>query len=125
MVGALAGLVGLAVMCALVWLLLGAARMTFGVPAPVSARQRERDAETMARALAGARWGPAHDEVDGTTRVLVQRSCTGPDGQPLVLDRRVLETWPAADPAWEARFTEAMARARFRCNVLNAEDAAD
>jgi hypothetical protein len=41
-----------------------------------------------------------------------------------VLEERVFATIPAADPAWEPRFTEAMARARFRCDYLNAEDAA-
>jgi hypothetical protein len=35
----------------------------------------------------------------------------------------VLETFPAQDPAWEGRFTEAMSRARFRCSYLNAEEA--
>ncbi|MBN1094162.1 hypothetical protein JKP75_17330 [Blastococcus sp. TML/M2B] len=66
---------------------------------------------------------PAHDEVDGTTRVLVRRTYTGLDGLPAVLDERVLETFPAQDPAWEARFTEAMSKARFRCAYLNAEEA--
>jgi hypothetical protein len=56
----------------------------------------------LAGAIAQARWQPAHDEVDGVTRVL--------------------ETFPAADPAWEARFTEAMAKARYRCAYLNAEE---
>ena len=37
--------------------------------------------------------------------------------------KRVLETFPAEDPAWEARFTEAMSAARFRCTYLNAEEA--
>ena len=36
---------------------------------------------------------------------------------------RVLESFPAQDPAWEARFTEAMSAARFRCAYLNAEEA--
>jgi hypothetical protein len=34
----------------------------------------------------------------------------------------VLETFPAGDPAWEALFTEAMSKARFRCSYLNAEE---
>jgi hypothetical protein len=79
----------------------------------------------MARAIAGARWSPAHDEQDGRTRVLLRRAYTGLDGHPVVLEDRVLETFPAEDPAWEVRFTEAMARARFRCRYLNAEDAGD
>ena len=76
----------------------------------------------MAEAVAAARWVPAHDEVEGRTRVLLRRVGTGPDGVPRVLEERVLETIPADDPAWEARFTEAMARARFRCTFLNAEE---
>ena len=74
------------------------------------------------RAIAAARWTTAHDEVDGETRVLLRRTCTGLDGRPEVLDERVFETFPAQDPLWEARFTEAMARARFRCRYLNAEE---
>ncbi len=77
-----------------------------------------------AAAVARARWTPAHDEVDGETRVLLRRSYTGPDGLPVVLEDRVYTTFSAADPAWEARFTEAMAGARFRCSYLNAEESA-
>ena len=66
---------------------------------------------------------PGHDEVDGVTRVLVRRIYTGLDGRPAVLEERVLETFSAQDPAWEARFTEAMSAARFRCAYLNAEEA--
>jgi hypothetical protein len=60
--------------------------------------------------------------VDGATRVLVRRAFVGLDGRPEVLEERVLETFPAQDPAWEARFTEAMSRARYRCSYLNAEE---
>ena len=81
-----------------------------------------RDRERMARAVAEARWAPAHDEVDGRTRVLLRRSCTGLDGLPVVLDERVFAEFPADDPAWEARFTEAMAGARFRCRYLDGEE---
>ncbi len=77
----------------------------------------------LASAIAQARWVPGHDEVDGTTRVLVRRTYTGLDGHPVVLEERVLETFPAGDPAWEARFTESMSSARFRCAYLNAEEA--
>ncbi|MGY1699188.1 hypothetical protein [Geodermatophilus sp. SYSU D00766] len=69
-----------------------------------------------------ATWAPAHEEVDGETRVLLRRSYTGSDGLPVVLEDRVLTAFPADDPAWEARFTEAMASARFRCGYLNAEE---
>ena len=89
------------------------------VPAVLPARERAQ----VAAAIAGARWAPAHDEVDGTTRVLVRKSYTGVDGRPVVLEERVLDTFPARDAAWEARFTEAMSSARFRCAYLNAEEA--
>jgi hypothetical protein len=83
------------------------------------ARQRAE----LAAAIARSRWVPAHDEVDGTTRVLVRNVYTGLDGRPVVQDERVLESFPADDPAWEARFTEAMSAARYRCDYLNAEEA--
>jgi hypothetical protein len=86
--------------------------------APVPSRDRNE----LAAAIAQARWGPGHDEVDGSTRVLVRRTYTGLDGRPAVLEERVLQTFPAQDPAWEARFTEAMSAARFRCAYLNAEE---
>jgi hypothetical protein len=89
-----------------------------GGPRALPARQRVE----LAAAIAQARWVPGHDEVDGTTRVLVRRAYTGLDGQPVVLEERVLERFPADDPAWEARFTEAMSKARFRCSYLNTEE---
>jgi hypothetical protein len=100
------------------WALWGALRRAPGGMAALPARQRAE----LAAAIAHARWAPAHDEVDGVTRVLVRRAYTGLDGRPVVLEDRVLETFPAGDPAWEALFTEAMSMARFRCSYLNAED---
>jgi hypothetical protein len=88
-----------------------------GVPV-LPARQRA----ALAASIAAARWAPGHDEVHGATRVLLRRTYTGLDGRPAVLEERVLQTFPADDPAWEARFTEAMAAARFRCSYLNAEE---
>jgi hypothetical protein len=88
-----------------------------GAPA-LPARQRAE----VAAAIAAARWVPGHDEVDGATRILVRRTYTGLDGHPAVLEERVLHTFPADDPAWEARFTEGMAAARFRCSYLNTEE---
>jgi hypothetical protein len=83
-----------------------------------------RERADVTRSLEKARWAAAHDEQDGVTRVLLRRSCTGPDGWPLVLEERVFATIPASDPEWEPRFTEAMAQARFRCDYLNIEEAA-
>src|ERR1700712_3283349 len=48
------------------------------------ARQRTELAQSIAR----ARWAPAHDELDGVTRVLLRRSYTGLDGLPAVLEER-------------------------------------
>jgi hypothetical protein len=100
------------------WVAWTALRSGVAQPGRLSARQRGE----LAAAIAGARWAPAHEEADGATRVLLRRTYTGLDGRPVVLEERVLETFPAEDPAWEARFTEAMARARFRCTYLNTEE---
>src|SRR3954471_4080480 len=81
-----------------------------------------RERAEIAAAIAQARWVPGHDEVDGATRVLVRRAYTGLDGHPVVLEERVIESFPADDAAWEALFTEAMSKARFRCSYLNAEE---
>ena len=89
-------------------------------PAPPRLTARERG--WLAEQISRARWVPAHDEVDGTTRILLRRSYTGLDGRPAVLEERVFDSFPAHDPAWEARFTEAMSNARFRCAYLNAEE---
>jgi hypothetical protein len=107
----------LALLAALAWVLRNSWRE--GDPAALPARQRAE----LAAAIEQARWVPAHDEVDGVTRVMVRRTYVGLDGRLEVLDERVLETFPAQDPAWEARFTEAMSAARFRCTYLNAEEA--
>jgi len=88
------------------------------------ARLPARRRAEVARTLETARWAAAHDEQDGVTRVLLRRSCTGPDGWPLVLEDLLLTPIPASDPDWEPRFTEAMAQARFRCEYLNTEEAA-
>jgi hypothetical protein len=76
----------------------------------------------VAASIAAARWVPGHDEVDRTTRILLRRTYTGLDGHPAVLEERVLQTFPADDPAWEVLSTEGMAAARFRCSYLNAEE---
>jgi hypothetical protein len=100
------------------WVVWTALRGGVGSRAALPSRERAE----LAAAIAQARWVPGHDEVDGETRVLVRRAYTGLDGHPVVLEERVLETFPAQDPAWEARFTEAMAKARFRCTYLNTEE---
>jgi hypothetical protein len=114
---ALVGLVlGLFVLAG--WAIWTALSRANGNPVLLPARQRAE----LSAAIAQARWVPGHDEVDGTTRVLVRRTYTGLDGRPEVLDERVMETFPAQDPAWEVRFIDAMSAARIRCTYLNAED---
>jgi hypothetical protein len=115
-VAVIAMVIGLFVLGA--WTLWAALRRTGGGTGALPPRERAE----LAGAIAQARWAPAHDEVDGTTRVLVRRAYTGLEGRPVVMDERVLETFPADDPAWEARFTEAMSKARFRCSYLNTEE---
>jgi hypothetical protein len=123
-IGALAGLLVLVLALAALVVLVG--RLT--TPAVPTGRRGawlpSRQRAELARSLEAARWAAAHDEQDGVTRVLLRRSCTGPDGWPLVLEDRVFATIPASDPDWEPRFTEAMAQARFRCDYLNTEEAA-
>jgi hypothetical protein len=107
-------------------LLYGLGVWSAGPAAPTGARPaRLPRRAAQADAVARARWAPAHDEVDGETRVLLRRAYARPDGLPVVLEDRVYATFPSSDPAWEARFIEAMSGARFRCSFLNAEESAD
>ncbi len=123
MAGALAALLVVVAMAGLIVLLARA-----GTPAFPSGRRGSRlptrQQAQVARAVAGARWTAGHDEKDGVTRILLRRACTGPDGLPMVLEEREFTSFPADDPLWEPRFTEGMAQARFRCDYLNAEEAA-
>ena len=125
MVGALAGVVVAILALAALVVLLGRALLPAGPAEGRGVRLPSRRRAEVAASIAGARWSAAHDERDGVTRVLLRRSCTGPDGWPLVLEERVLTTIPSSDPEWEPRFTEAMAQARFRCDYLNAEESAE
>lgn len=102
------------------WAAWTALRAPAGGPGAPALPPRQRAA--VAAAIAGAHWVPAHAETNGVTRVLLHRTYTGLDGRPVVLEERMLQSFPADDPAWEARFTEAMAAARFRCSYLNAEE---
>jgi hypothetical protein len=117
------GLIELAVVLAVLGALFVVGWSLWNALAPRGGALPARRRAELAAAISQASWVPAHDEVDGTTRVLVRRVYTGLDGRPEVLDERVLETFPARDAAWEARFTEAMSTARFRCTYLNAEEA--
>ena len=119
------GLVELALILAVVGaLVLGGVALwrALRLDAGGAGRLPGRERAELAASIAQARWVPGHDEVDGVTRVLLRRTYTGLDGRPAVLEERVLDTFPAQDPGWEARFTEAMSNARFRCAYLNAEE---
>jgi hypothetical protein len=107
----------LGLIAAVIWGVWRVLQASFS-PDRLPARQRAE----LAMAIEQARWTPAHDEIDGVTRVLVRRSYIGLDGRPAVLEERVIETFPATDPAWEALFTEALSKARFRCQYLNTEE---
>ena len=118
-------MVGVLTAALLVVLLAAVVGWAVSVPQPRAVAGRPpaaRDRAWQQQAVAAARWAAAHDEVDGETRVLLRRSCLGLDGRPEVLEERVFETFPARDPMWEARFTEAMSGARFRCSYLNTEE---
>ncbi|MGY1747155.1 hypothetical protein [Blastococcus sp. SYSU D00695] len=120
MMGLLAVLGLLALLAAvIVWAVAPERRLSVPGGRPVLPPRRRAE---MAAAVAAARWTPAHDEVDGRARVLLRRSCTGLDGLPVVLEERAFDQFAVDDPAWEARFTEAMAGARFRCGYLNREE---
>ena len=123
-IGALAWLLLLIVALAVLAVLVGRATTPALPMGRRGVRLPGRRRAEVARSLEAARWAAAHDEQDGVTRVLLRRSCTGPDGWPLILEERVFATIPASDPDWEPRFTEAMAQARFRCDYLNTEEAA-
>ena len=100
------------------WAIWGALRRASAGPAVLPARQRAE----LAAAIAHARWAPGHDEVDGVTRVLVRRAYTGLDGQPVVLEERVLETFPAGTRRGRRSSPRRCRSARFRCAYLNAEE---
>ncbi|GAA4746255.1 hypothetical protein GCM10023328_30550 [Modestobacter marinus] len=120
-------MVGILAAALLVLVLAGLVAWAMSVPqtsvtGPAGRWLPPRERARRRSALAAARWTVGHDEVDGVTRVLLQRTCIGPDGRPDVLEERVFDSFPAHDPLWEARFTEAMANARFRCRYLNTEE---
>jgi hypothetical protein len=123
-IGALAGLLVLVLALAALAVLVGRATTPVLPTGRRGVRLPARQRAEVARSLETARWAAAHDEQDGVTRVLLRRSCTGPDGWPLIIEERVFATIPASDPDWEPRFTEVMAQARFRCDYLNTEEAA-
>jgi hypothetical protein len=69
--------------------------------------------------LRAGRWRCAHYDVDGVTRVVLQK--LPPDGAE-VLDEHLVATVPIDDPEYEARFLSAMATARERRALFDSEE---
>jgi hypothetical protein len=78
-----------------------------------------RGARRPAALQTGGRWQTAHYEVDGATRVVVRKVL--PDGV-TVVDEQLVATVPVDDPGYDASFLDAMARARERLALFEAED---
>jgi FAD/FMN-containing dehydrogenase len=70
-------------------------------------------------ALRTGRWCAVHYDAEGETRVAVQRVA---DGSHTVLDEHLVARIPVADPEYDARFLAAMAAARERQALFEAEE---
>jgi len=64
-------------------------------------------------------WRTAHYSVEGGTRVVVQK--VSPD-RTRVIDEHVIATIEDRDPDYDARFLDAMAQARARLALFQAEE---
>ena len=73
------------------------------------------------RAIPGAAgvWRTAHYSADGATRVVVQK--VGQDGA-TVVDEHLVATVDDRDPDYDTKFLEAMAQARARLALFQAEE---
>ena len=67
------------------------------------------------------RWRAAHWSSPARTHVGVQCAVERADGRTDVVDRREMTSIPDDAPDYELRFSDAMAAARVRADVLNAE----
>jgi len=74
-----------------------------------------------AEAVGRGTWRVAHYEASGATRVVVQK--VAPDGVRL-LEEHLVDTIASDDPAYDDRFLTAMATARQRQALFEAEDEA-
>jgi hypothetical protein len=68
-------------------------------------------------------WQAGHYAEGGQTHVVVERVYADADGLRRAADRRKVAAVDDDAPDWELRFSEAMAAARVRAEVLNAEEA--
>ena len=64
-------------------------------------------------------WAEKHYDVQGTTRVVLQR--ISPTGD-AVLDEHVIATVPVDDPEYDAKFLDAMSTARERRALFETEE---
>ena len=64
-------------------------------------------------------WQAAHYGAPGSTRVVVRKVVPGTGA---VLDERRIDVIADEDPDWDARFLDAMARARDRAALLQSEE---
>jgi hypothetical protein len=95
------------------------------VVAVVAARDRRALPRSGGRQLsAPARWRAGHWSGRGRTRVGVERVAVSAAGREEILERREMITIEDAAPDYELRFMDAMAAARVRADVLNAESEA-
>lgn len=98
------------------WLVVQANRVRSGQANRQVAAQRVDE-------LRQAQWKPTHRQVEGHTEVVLQRVRSTAAGGTEVVEERPFDRWADDDPMWEARFGEAMANARYRCELMNAEEA--
>jgi hypothetical protein len=75
---------------------------------------------TRPAAVRAGRWRAAHYDVKGETRVVLQKVSASGDK---VLDEHIVATVPVGDPDYDATFLAAMATARERRALFEAEDA--
>ncbi|WP_165978644.1 hypothetical protein, partial [Actinomadura darangshiensis] len=69
-----------------------------------------------------ARWEAHTESSAGVTTVVVRQVSRNGDGDVLAeIGRQTVAAIPDGDPAWEARYHEAMAEARSRVAALEAE----
>jgi hypothetical protein len=97
-----------AVVVGLVWLVVYG---TIRVLSPPREQPRQ--------ALPPGQWQPAHYDVGGETRVVLQKVAAG-GGH--VIDEHVIATFRADDPDYDAKFLTAMSTARERRALFEAEE---
>lgn len=86
----------------------------------VALRATDRPAGEPAPAAVGpGRWRTAHYDLDGETRVVLQKVA---DGSGTVIDEHLIATVSSGDPEYDERFMTAMSTARQRLALFESED---